>query len=276
MTRKYFLLISFLLLSILHSYAQEQQYTRIKGYYRVYQATNSMLTYFVDGMMEFYIPLNPKEKKHIFIDRKFLGERRRKAPLANGDDIFVRMCLPSLEQRLLIESINSEEYSTRNNGDVYRWADKCGKISTDKVKIGKQIRSTKTIEMDELMGQPNHELDLSQMKMYGIVARMTRYDDSETYLSEYLPQGSDTLYTMCPILSAQKHQTFMAHYRGDDVDDRIDVWCDFYVTDRIIIDEAEKKRVNKEKNKIYTFAIPDTVPPVEKEIEEAWRKMIEY
>ena len=44
----------------------------------------------------------------------------------------------------------------------------------------------------------------------------------------------------------------------------------------MIIDEAEKKRVNKEKNKIYTFAIPDTVPPIEKEIEEAWRKMIEY
>ena len=47
----------FLLLIVLHTQAQERQYTRLKGYYRVYQTTNSMLSYFIDGMMEFYIPL---------------------------------------------------------------------------------------------------------------------------------------------------------------------------------------------------------------------------
>ena len=47
----------------------QERYTRLKGYYRVYQATNSMLSYFVDGMMEFYMPLSdstamaPGEKK---------------------------------------------------------------------------------------------------------------------------------------------------------------------------------------------------------------------
>ena len=54
------------------------------------------------------------------------------APKANGDDTFIQMSLPNLERRTLLESINSEEYSTRNNGDVYRWADKCGKITKDK------------------------------------------------------------------------------------------------------------------------------------------------
>ena len=36
---------------VLIAHAQEQKYTRLKGYYRVYQVTNSMLSYFVDGMM---------------------------------------------------------------------------------------------------------------------------------------------------------------------------------------------------------------------------------
>lgn len=101
---------------VLIAHAQEQKYTRLKGYYRVYQATNSMLSYFVDGMMEFYIPVSDSiagssdnKKKSPFIDRKFLGERRRKAPKANGDDTFVRMSLPNLERQTLIESINSEE-----------------------------------------------------------------------------------------------------------------------------------------------------------------------
>lgn len=276
MFRQILFFLSLFLFHTIGSNAQKPQYTRLKGYYRVYQATNAMLSYFIDGMMEFYIPLHPKEKKEVFIDRKFLGERRRKAPAANGDDLFVRMCLPSLEQHLLLESLNGEEYSTRNNGDIYRWADKCGRISTDRVKIDNQWKDIKTIEMDELVGQPKHELDLSQLKMYGIVARMIRYDESESYLTAYLPQGNDTVYTISPLFSAQKYQTFMAHYRGDDTDDRIDIWCDFYVTDRMIINETEKKRVEKEKNRVYTFTIPALVPSLDKEIEEAWKKMIEY
>ena len=46
-----------LLLAVLHTQAQERKYMRLKGYYRVYQATNSMLSYFIDGMMEFSVPL---------------------------------------------------------------------------------------------------------------------------------------------------------------------------------------------------------------------------
>ena len=34
-----------------------------------------------------------------FVERKFLGERRRKAPKANGDDTFVRISLPNLERQ---------------------------------------------------------------------------------------------------------------------------------------------------------------------------------
>lgn len=256
---------------VLMGHAQEQKYTRLKGYYRVYQATNSMLSYFVDGMMEFYIPVSDSiagssdnKKKSPFIDRKFLGDRRRKAPKANGDDTFVRMSLPNLERQTLIESINSEEYSTRNNGDVYRWADKCGKITHDKQKIKGQTELLTTIEMDELVGQPNHEIDMSQLRMYGIVARMTQFDESETYLSNYA------------LNAFQKHQTFFARYRGEDVDDRIDVWSEFYVSDRMMITEAELKQIKKEKNHVWTFSIPASVPPLDKEVVVAWEKMIEY
>ena len=53
--------------------------------------------------------------------------------------------------------------------------------------------------MDELVGQPNHELDMSQLRMYGIVARMTNFDESESYFSNQLlffPKASNLL---CPL-----------------------------------------------------------------------------
>ncbi len=138
-TRLFSLLLSAVLVLPLH--AQERRYTRLKGYYRVYQATNSLLSYFVDGMMEFYVPVPDstaegagEKKGAVFVDRKILGERRRKAPEANGDDTFIRISLPGLERQTLLESISGEEYSTRNNGDVYRWADKCGKITREQRK----------------------------------------------------------------------------------------------------------------------------------------------
>lgn len=277
--KEYPLLFVLLLFGVSATHAQTRQYTRLKGYYRVYQTTNSRLAYFIDGMMEFYVPVKTsggKGKDDLFIDRKFLGERRRKAPQANGDDTFVRMCLPNLEQNLLVQSIQGEEYSTRNNGDIYRWADKCGSILEEKQKVGGVMETVKTVNMDDLVGQKDHELDLSQLKMYGIVARMTRYDESETYLARLFTEGTDTAYTTCPLLAAQKHQTFFARYRGDDADERIDVWCDFYVTDRMMITAEEKKRIDKAKNHILTFSIPPAVPPVEKEVEAAWKKMVEY
>ena len=246
MFKRSFLLSIILILAVVNTQAQERQYTRLKGYYRVYQSTNSMLSYFIDGMMEFYIPLSDTaseasegKKGSPFIERKFLGERRRKAPKANGDDTFVRISLPNLERQTLLKSIDSEEYSTRNNGDVYRWADKCGKISKEKRKINGNTEVVTTLEMDELVGQPKHEIDMSQLRMYGIVARMTQYDESESYLSN----------------------NFL---------------LEFYVSDRMTITESELKRIKKEKNSVWTFSIPAVVPPLDKEVAEAWTKMVEY
>ncbi len=276
----YYRIAFFLLLCllILPAQAQEREYTRLKGYYRVYQATNSMLTYFIDGMMEFYIPLNDSTsetaeagKGSPFVDRKFLGERRRKAPRANGDDTFVRMSMPNLEQNTLMESIKGEEYSTRNNCDIYRWADLCGRIAYHKSPEQIPNRTAVTITMDNLVGQPGHEIDMSQMKMYGIIARMTSFEERETYR-----KASQGNYTLDSLTAAHKSQTFFAHYKGEDEDDRIDVWSDFYVTDRMTITESQLKRIRKEKNHVWTFTIPSSVPELDKDVAEAWAQMVEY
>lgn len=58
MFKRSFLFSIIFILAVVNTQAQERQYTRLKGYYRVYQTTNSMLSYFIDGMMEFYIPLS--------------------------------------------------------------------------------------------------------------------------------------------------------------------------------------------------------------------------
>ena len=125
MFKRSFLLSIILILAVVNTQAQERQYTRLKGYYRVYQTTNSMLSYFIDGMMEFYIPLSDTtteasegKKGSPFVERKFLGERRRKAPKANGDDTFVRISLPNQERQTLLMSIVCVELSNINIGEV--------------------------------------------------------------------------------------------------------------------------------------------------------------
>ena len=263
------ILLAFLLTTIV-AQSHEQQYIRLKGYYRVYQSTNFMLSYFVDGMMELYVPLDTTSKKTTFVDRKFLGERRRKAKQANGDETFVRINMPALESTPLIESIKSEEYSTRNNGDVYRWADKCGTISKHKFPNQKIATTGITIDMDNLMGQENHEIEMNQLKMYGIIARMTQFDEQETYVEH---AGT---YTLKDLYSARKHQTFMAHYRGEDTDEQIDVWSDLFITDRAIISESEMKKIKKEKPRTLTFEIPSSVPQLDDNILQAWLQMVEY
>lgn len=263
------ILLAFLLTTIV-AQSHEQQYIRLKGYYRVYQSTNFMLSYFVDGMMELYVPLDTTSKKTTFVDRKFLGERRRKAKQANGDETFVRINMPALESTPLIESIKSEEYSTRNNGDVYRWADKCGTISKHKFPNQKIATTGITINMDNLMGQENHEIEMNQLKMYGIIARMTQFDEQETYVEH---AGT---YTLKDLYSAHKHQTFMARYRGEDVDEQIDVWSDLFITDRAIISESEMKKIKKEKPRTLTFDIPSSVPQLDNNILQAWLQMVEY
>ncbi|MBF1463912.1 hypothetical protein [Prevotella pallens] len=263
------ILLAFLLTTIV-AQSHEQQYIRLKGYYRVYQSTNFMLSYFVDGMMELYVPLDTTSKKTTFVDRKFLGERRRKAKQANGDETFVRINMPALESTPLIESIKSEEYSTRNNGDVYRWADKCGTISKHKFPNQKIATTGITINMDNLMGQENHEIEMNQLKMYGIIARMTQFDEQETYVEH---TGT---YTLKDLYSAHKHQTFMAHYKGEDTDEQIDVWSDLFITDRAIISESEMKKIKKEKPRTLTFEIPSSVPQLDNNILQAWLQMVEY
>ena len=259
-----------LLLTTIVAQSHEQQYIRLKGYYRVYQSTNFMLSYFVDGMMELYVPLDTTSKKTTFVDRKFLGERRRKAKQANGDETFVRINMPALESTPLIESIKSEEYSTRNNGDIYRWADKCGTISKHKFPNQKIATTGITINMDNLMGQENHEIEMNQLKMYGIIARMTQFDEQETYVEH---TGT---YTLKDLYSAHKHQTFMAHYKGEDTDEQIDVWSDLFITDRAIISESEMKKIKKEKPRTLTFDIPSSVPQLDDNIVQAWAQMVEY
>ena len=259
-----------LLLTTIVAQSHEQQYIRLKGYYRVYQSTNFMLSYFVDGMMELYVPLDTTSKKTTFVDRKLLGERRRKAKQANGDETFVRINMPALESTPLIESIKSEEYSTRNNGDVYRWADKCGTISKHKFPNQKIATTGITIDMDNLMGQENHEIEMNQLKMYGIIARMTQFDEQETYVEH---AGT---YTLKDLYSAHKHQTFMAHYKGEDTDEQIDVWSDLFITDRAIISESEMKKIKKEKPRTLTFDIPSSVPQLDNNILQAWLQMVEY
>lgn len=263
------ILLAFLLTTIV-AQSHEQQYIRLKGYYRVYQSTNFMLSYFVDGMMELYVPLDTTSKKTTFVDRKFLGERRRKTKQANGDETFVRINMPALESTPLIESIKSEEYSTRNNGDIYRWADKCGTITLHKFPDQKLATTGITIKMDNLTGQRNHEIEMNQLKMYGIIARMTQFDEEETYAKH---AGT---YTLNDLFSAHKHQTFMARYRGEDADEQIDVWSDLFITDRAVISESEMKRIRKEKPRTQTFDIPSSVPQLDDNILQAWLQMIEY
>ena len=78
------------------------------------------------------------------------------------------------------------------------------------------------------------------------------------------------------LLASQKHQTFFAHYRGEDDDERIDVWSEFYVSDRMTITESELKRIKEGEEQRLDLLYPCCCPTIDKEVAEAWTKMVEY
>lgn len=220
----------------------QSDYVRLKGYYRTYQYTDSVLTHVVDGMMEFFIPTDGKGE---FGDRKILGERLQSD---GSDGTLLRMGLPNLEVKSLMKSIEGDEYSLRNNGDVYLMDKLAGHIT----KTG----SLTTITMDELTGRPNHELDMSQLRLMGCEALMTEFVESESYAST----SNSPVYDV--LTSATKHQSFVFRLNGDDQWHKANVVSEFYVTDHAIISKKEKRYLMHTKNKVWEFLVPSFVVPI--------------
>ena len=227
----------------------QDEYIRLKGYYRTYQYTDSVLTHVVDGMMEFFIPVDGKGE---FADRKFLGERLQ---TDGSDETLLRIALPNLEVTPLINSIDGEEYSQRNNGDIYLLDKKAGNIS----------RSCDEIEifLDELTGRPNHELDMSQLKLAGVDARMIVFDERERY---NMNKNKNKTTSYLDLSSSHKHQAFIFRFVDADKRHQADVFSEFYVTDRAVISKQDKRKIMRQKNKIQNFKVPDSVPPLPKKI----------
>lgn len=221
----------------------QDEYVRLKGYYRAYQYTDSVLTHVVDGMMEFFIPTDEKGE---FADRKILGERLQSD---GSNETFLRMALPNLEVMPLIKSIEGEEYSQRNNGDVYLFDKKAGNISRTCDEV--------VVSIDELTGRENHELDMSQLKLAGVDARMIVFDEQEKY-----SLSKEQTISYVDLASSRKHQAFIFRFLNDDEYHRADVFGEFYVTDRTTISKKDKRKVMRQKNKIQNFKVPDSVPPL--------------
>ena len=216
----------------------QDEYIRLKGYYRTYQYTDSVLTHVVDGMMEFFIPVDGK------------GEQTD-----GSDETLLRIALPNLEVTPLINSIDGEEYSQRNNGDIYLLDKKAGNIS----------RSCDEIEifLDELTGRPNHELDMSQLKLAGVDARMIVFDERERY---NMNKNKNKTTSYLDLSSSHKHQAFIFRFVDADERHQADVFSEFYVTDRAVISKQDKRKIMRQKNKIQNFKVPDSVPPLPKKI----------
>lgn len=245
------LFILFLLfLTALPAASQNDLYLRVKGYYKVEQSVDSVPTITLDGMMEVYYPLGKaggdkkqKNGRGVFSERKILGERLAKAPGTNSDELFVRMAIPAPELSTLMQSIQGDEYSMRTDGSVYLFDHQCGTMKCDK--------NMTFLTIDNLAGRENHTLALDELKLYGVVARLTRFEETETY--SYQAGGS---YPPSTLQKSTKHQTFMARYRGEDEDEQIDISSTFIVTDRQTITKKELKKIKKQKNKAQNFAIP--------------------
>ena len=241
--------------------AVERPWVRLLGYYRVMEQVDTVPAYFVDGMMECFVPLSVvaderADKRPRWVDRRFLGERRRKARWA-GDDTLVRMMMPALELSSLAESVAGEEYSRRTNGDIYRWGDRAGRWYADGLTV------------DELAGQQGHELALDALRVYGIVARAVTFEDTESYVGE-------APFRMNQLARWERHQVLMARYRGEDEEQRVELWSQFYVVHRDTVDDATRRKLLRTKNKDPRLEVPDAVPEPPATFLQAWGGMEAY
>lgn len=249
--------------------SQRPKYVRLKGYYRSYQTNDSVLKYYVDGIVEYYINL-----KNGKLDIKNFGSRH----LRNNE-------LISKERKRAFTLSDQATFRPWLEGTTY--IEECKKRYELKDSIGKQLllkdnhafgfikkdslNKSCSIEVDKL---PTY--DKLTHSLFGFTQEIKKDHFTEAY-----QLTSDDYYSFKNLLFQKTDQSYTYWYKKDTHKQLIRVITELYITEQEYQDnknsESNSKLSPSEADQlIESFLISHHIPKLVPNIQENMKNLQHY
>lgn len=213
--------------------SQRPKFVRLKGYYRSYQHNDSVLKYYVDGIVEYYINLkNEKVDIRMYSSRHLRNEelvsKDKKRAFMLSDQATFR---PWPEGKTFIEECR-KKYAIQNSanvGYIKKASQIIGRVTTD------SINKSCMIEMDMI---PTY--DKLTHNIFGFTQEM-----KSDYFMEAYRLSDEDYYSFKNLLSQKTDQSYNYWYKKDSRKQLIHVVTELFITEQEYVDGKKKEAGKK-------------------------------
>lgn len=208
---------------------KQPKFVRLKGYYRSYQHNDSLLKYYVDGIVEYYINLK-NEKVYLrkydcrYLRNEELISKDKKRAFMLSDQATFR---PWPEGTTFIEECRKKYtiQDSANIGYIKKDSQTIGRITTD------SVSKCCTIEMDMV---PTY--DKLSHNIFGFSQEIVRDKFTEAYrLSD------EDYYSFKNLIFQKTDQSYKYWHKKDSHKQLIHVVTELFITEQEYVDEKKKE-----------------------------------
>ncbi len=236
------------------------RYLQLRGYFRAYQMVGNKMEFFDEGYHDFVFDLESKGK---FRFRMQTRHHYVNATLPLDDEtalskmgLLLASAAPRMDNRKVTDAVRhlakdetSRNIRMRNPKTGYLYAS----INTD------TVRHTQTAMIDGLMSRTDTTYSNTMLKMLvrmvGVKKfRILKVKHTEVYNSDSIHVSRSEMTSM--------HGNYKASYKIKEEDSArvVDVYLDFYVTERNQLGKEEYKKLRKEKFRAPAKFVPEGIP----------------
>lgn len=213
--------------------SQRPKFVRLKGYYRSYQHNDSVLKYYVDGIVEYYINLkNEKVDIRMYSSRHLRNEelisKDKKRAFMFSDQATFR---PWPEGKTFIEECRKKYaiQDSANVGYIKKASQILGRVTTD------SINKSCMIEMNMI---PTY--DKLTHNIFGFTQEM-----KSDYFMEAYRLSDENYYSFKNLLSQKTDQSYNYWYKKDSRKQLIHVVTELFITEQEYVDDKKKEAGKK-------------------------------
>lgn len=213
--------------------SQRPKFVRLKGYYRSYQHNDSVLKYYVDGIVEYYINLkNEKVDIRIYSSRHLRNEelisKDKKRAFMLSDQATFR---PWPEGKTFIEKCRKKYaiQDSANVGYIKKASQIIGRVTTD------SINKSCMIQMDMI---PTY--DKLTHNIFGFTQEM-----KSDYFMEAYRLSDEDYYSFKNLLSQKTDQSYNYWHKKDSHKQLIHVVTELFITEQEYVDGKKKEAGQK-------------------------------
>jgi hypothetical protein len=211
-------------------------YIVLQGYFRTYQAYDSIPLYFADGIAEYYIPINRKSTKQRVVAYRVFGNKPLLEKLNRKKIVFVHMSaqMPSLNKDNIIVKSLDNKYTLKKTTSGYN--------------ILKSDSLAGFIHYDTTNGSTNTKMYLDKIAPSKEITKnflgLTMIFKKSELLNDY--QIMDTAHISArDLIDKNDNSIFFYKWKKDSSFNELEFINEFYVTKKHFISGEDFKKIRK-------------------------------